>query len=172
MTLARRLAALSPVALLACGSKPTDTRDSAAEEPPTVDELVCLQTSEGGIEMTPGPAAASTAPAMLEINVPYTIVLNAQRGGWIRVPLTAGEYQLWIGADEVISGMVFGTTPAAPPEPTPNSACPTEIPAQFTFTVAQDQDVFFSVKPSITPRAWVMITEVDSFGQAAGATGG
>jgi hypothetical protein len=146
--------------LAACkGDKSDDSADSgAAPAPPTADALACEKTADPGVSMVPGTAAAPTAPAIGALDTPVTIVLDAAKGGWIRVPLTKGEYTFWLGQSEIAVGLVVGTSARQLPALRPNTDCPDLIPEAFDLSMVTDDDVFFNVKPSIKPPMWAMVS--------------
>ena len=148
-------------ALPACwGDKSDDSADSGVTQPapPTPDALACDKTGEPGVSMVPGPAAATTAPAIGALDTPVTIQLDPAKGGWIRVPLTKGEYTFWLGQSEIAVGLVVGTSARPLPALRPNADCPELIPEAFDLSMVTDDDVFFNVKPSIKPPMWVMVS--------------
>jgi hypothetical protein len=158
---ALRAALLAVLAALgACTKdKGDDSADTAGEPaPPTPDALACAKTSEPGVSMVPGTAAAPTAPAIGALDTPVTIQLDPAKGGWIRVPLTKGEYTFWLGQSEIAVGLVVGTSARALPALRPNADCPDLIPEAFDLSMVTDDDVFFNVKPSIKPPMWAMVS--------------
>jgi len=108
--------------------------------------------------MTPGDTANTTAPAIQELNTPYTIVLSSSAGGWVRLVLPeAGTYTLHTGFAGVATNLIEGTEVVGIGMGRANEVCPTEIPEVFTITVDGPTTYYMQLTQLASIYFWVMV---------------
>ncbi len=141
------------------GSSKSDsepTGDTAGA--PTAEDTICALRSEAGQTMTPGTAAASTAPAIMDFETPYTIQLTPTAGGWVRLVIPEeGNYTIHTGFVEVMTGLWIDTEAVPLGSPTPNSSCPSDIPEVFSLRVQEPQTYYMQLGPLSSLSFWILV---------------
>ena len=151
--------AVVAVVLMGCSGKSSDdTSDSGDTGTTSPDAAPCALRSDSGLAMTPGDGANTTAPAIQEMNSPYTIELAADRGGWVRLVLPhAGTYTLHTGFAGVALNLLDDAGEVGIGMGRANDVCPTEIPEVFTITVDAPTTYYLQLGPLSAIYFWVLV---------------
>ena len=145
---------------LGCGgSSKSDSQETGdTGETPAPEDIICAMRGDAGLTMTPGMTASSTAPAIMELDSPYTIQLTPTTGGWVRLVIPeAGNYTIHTGFVEVMTGLWIDTEAVPLAEPTSNPSCPTEIPEVFALRVQTPQTYYMQLGPLSSMSFWILV---------------
>ena len=142
-----------------CSGKSDDDSGASSDTGmSSADTVVCAARSQSGIEMVPGTGPDSTAPAIMEVGTPYTVLLTADAGGWVRLALPeAGSYQVHTGFAGVFRGLWGDTGERALPPPRASEVCPEEVPEVFTIAVTEPVTYYMQLGPLASMNFWVYL---------------
>lgn len=118
----------------------------------------CERRSDAGLDVVPGDSPDTTAPALQDLDSPWTVDLSAT-GGWIRLRFTEpGAYQLHAGFGGVVRSLYDDAGQVDLPEAVPNGACPSDIPEIYSFSVVSDTTWYLNLAPFEGRGLWLMTT--------------
>jgi len=149
--------------LVGCsGKSDEETGDSGVTGPTSPDAVACAARAERGLEMVPGAGPDPTAPAIQELDSPYTILLSPDAGGWVRLTFpAAGTYAIHTGFAGVFRGLWAETGERALQPPRASDVCPTEVPEVFTITVSESVTYYMQLGPLTSIYFWVYVELVE-----------
>ena len=145
--------------LVGCSGKDEDDTgglvDTGMSSP---DAIACDARDDTGIEMVPGAGPDSTAPGIVDLNTPYTVVLSEGAGGWVRLVLPeAGTYEVHTGFAGVFRGLWSDTGERVLEPPRASASCPDEIPEVFTVTVTEPITYYMQLGPLASIYFWMYV---------------
>ncbi len=158
------LYALFMAVLVACsGKSEEDSGDSGVTETTSPDRTACDARSDAGLEMQPGSTPSTTAPAIMELDSPYTVMLQPNGGGWVRLALPeAGTYVLQTGFAGVVFGMWTDEAEVELEEPRANRFCVAAIPEVYTIEVSGPQSYYLQLGPLTSREFWLYLQKQET----------
>lgn len=155
------LGALLAGVLVGCsGKSEEDSDDSGVTGTTSPDTAACSVRGDPGLAMMPGNSPDSTAPAIQQLDIPYTIELAPDAGGWVRIVFPApGTYTLHTGFAEVFRGLWADDGERVLEEPRPSEVCADEVPEVFTITVGEPVTYYMQLGPLTSRLFWVYVQQ-------------
>ena len=110
--------------------------------------------------MLPGNTPDSTAPAIMELDTPYTIQLAPTQGGWVRLVVPeAGTYTLHTGFADVLDGLWTDEGEHPIRRERPSEVCPDSIRAVHVFETTEATTLYMQMGPLTSLYFWVFFQQ-------------
>lgn len=146
-----------PLLSFACGDAKEDS--SASEEDPG--EHACEQRALAGTTLSLVASRDDDASTLLmESEEPWTLNLVPGASGFARIEVEQAESMLlFMGIGDVLNGLWLGEAEQALPEPSPEEACPSDIPEHFHLDLATPGTWHIELGPAAVDSAWLMLLD-------------
>ena len=147
--------------IVGCGGKgePDSGREGGTEVTPR-DAAPCLSRMEQGRLMVPGSAPSTTAPAIQELDTPYTIQLAPNQGGWVRLLLPdAGSYTIHTGFSGVLYGLWTDVGEYPMDAERVSEVCADMIPAVYAVEVSAPTALYLQLGPLSSLYYWIYVQQ-------------